>query len=211
MTITTLSTLRSRMKADMWITGTERDSQIDDAIRSALRQYRKKRFWFLKGFTTLTVLAGGDSVALPVDYSCMENDNHNRNFFAVMASNGSTWVGLPQKDSDEFYNRFRNQVATPTQTSEACWIDEASKMLNISHVTASDLPVRITYYKQDEALPEGDDATSLWFDDGLDAIRSLAMFIFKRDSDGYTATEEDGALADSYFSQLCQQAQRLEL
>ena len=60
----TLSDLRTQIKLDTRVNGTEKDSQIDNAIRSALRQLRGKKYWFLRQETTATLASGDSSIAL---------------------------------------------------------------------------------------------------------------------------------------------------
>ena len=61
------------IKADLILNGTDYDTQLLNAIHSALRQYRGKRYWFLKTYDTISVTSGNYSVALPDDYGAPES------------------------------------------------------------------------------------------------------------------------------------------
>lgn len=195
-----LSDIRSDIKSDLFITNTTYDTQIDRAIRSAIRIYRKKRFWFLKTISSdITLPSSSYSVALPDDFSAPAE-------FELLVS--GTW----KRDGDSFdyfeFDRLKReywkQSPLESGTPQACAIQNG--ILYASCTADQDYTIRATYYRQDASLPTADQ-TSIWFDDGYDAIRSRAAQIFKRESKNYKATDEDGSIADGYLAVLEQQTQ----
>lgn len=182
--MTTVADVRDHIKADLIINGSDYDAQIVNAIYSALRQYRGKRFWFLKTTDVLVTLAAGDnSVALPPDFSAPCE-------FELFAQ------GVRRSDGKGFdyltFERLKREywLTDPLQTDipKACAV--VGSTLYVNCLSSGTYSINCTYYRQDQSLPAVT-GTSLWFDDGYDAIRSLAQYIFKRDSQGMTLTEAD--------------------
>lgn len=199
----TLSDLRERIKRDTQNVGsTEYDGEIDDAIRSALRQLRRKRFWFLRKLGTLTATVDQNYIALPSDFSAPDN---------IEYSNGNSWYGrlnTPFLTYDELSEGYWGMVTIASGFPEAFAI--LNGRLYLSRPAGTPYSVRITYFAQDATLPSDDEDTSIWFDDGFDVVRSLAIMIFKRDSQAYQATQADEDLYQFYYSSLCQQGQTME-
>jgi len=193
MTITA-GDIRSRIKSDLTINGIAYDSQILDAIHSALRQLRGKRFWFLQDITTIILYENASSATLPTDYSAP---------FEFELSYGSTWrkdgAGFNYYTFDRMKRDYWNTDPLRTGVPEACAV--VNQTLYVSCIADADYNIRTTYYKQDATLPEADQ-TSIWFDDGLDVVRSLAQYIFKRDSQGFTANEADSDMVQMYLDRL---------
>jgi hypothetical protein len=182
--MTTASDIVTRIKADLEINGTDYDTQILDAIQSALRQLRGKRYWFLRDYTTITTTSSSETVALPSDFSALESVD--------LIANGSrltSWTGFQLLDFPSLRQIFWTTDPLYTGTPQACAV--LNNTLYLSCLASAIYSLPIVYYKQDITLPTASDS-SIWFDDGYDVVRSLAQFIFKRDSQGFTATEEDG-------------------
>ena len=185
----TAGDLRDHIKSDLIINGTDYDAQILNAIHSALRAFRGKQFWFLEEFDTLTTTVGQEYVTLPTDYSAPGE-------FELLYS------GARMSDGYGFdlisFPRLRREFWTMTPllptVPQACAV--YAGRLYLSSKPDAAYTIDITYYKQDATLPAASQ-TSLWFDEGYDAVRAMAQYIFKRDAQGYTASEEDGALADA--------------
>lgn len=194
--MSTLSTVRNHIKSDLFIEdSTVYDAQIDNAIRSALRQCSSKRFWFLWVTGSVTLESGNTTVTLPSN-------------FGVVDAVNIIYSGNRLRDGNGFdllhYDRLRSEYLDKQTLSsgrpKACAV--MNNLLYVSHTADADYTIVLDYYRKDATLPSGDSATSVWFDDGYDVIRSLAMWIFKREAQGYTATDEDGANAAYYMKQL---------
>lgn len=192
--MTDVADLRDHIKSDLTLNGSDYDTQIVNAIYSALRQYRGKRFWFLKETdTTMTLLAGTNSVSLPANFGAPGE-------FEIVAN------GLRKGDDNGFafydYDRLKREYwqtsPLPTDTPEACAV--ANNKLYVDCLAVTDFTIYPTYYKKDSTLNLS--TVSVWFDDGYDAIRTLAQYIFKRDAQGMTATEADGDMAQGALARL---------
>lgn len=193
-----LSDIRSDIKADLFITNTSYDSQIDRAIRSAIRIYRKKRLWFLKAVDTIQLSSGASSAALPSDFSAPAE-------FEILTD--GVWKydgnGFDYLEFDRLKREHWTHSSLDSGTPTACAVLNGT--LYVSHLADQAYTIRTTYYMQDETLPT-ESQSSIWFDDGYDAIRSRAMQIFKRESKNYKATDEDGSIADAYLEALSTQS-----
>lgn len=189
-----LSDVREHIKGDLRINGTTKDTQIDNAIRSALRRLRGKKYWFLQAIGNIT-LPSGDSSLLVTDYIT--------DFSAAQAfelSYGGVWLkdasGFDYLDYERFSREWLKLTTLPSGHPEACSL--LGYTLYCSHTANQDYLIRCSYYKQDAILPvQGTDA-SIWFDEGYDVVRSLAMLIFKTESQDFRPTPDDRALVRDY-------------
>lgn len=189
-----LSDMRERIKSDMSIVGTVYDAQIDDAIRSALRELRNRKFWFLEATTTLTLLTGASSVALPANFGSGGEYELIADGMRYSDGHGFDIVGY-----DVLKRDYWNVSPIPTGTPEACAVFGGA--LYVSHIAAADYSIPITYYKKDAAEPSASE-TSVWFDDGYDVVRSKAQHTFKRDSQQYTVSEADADMMQMHMTNL---------
>lgn len=199
--MTTLSTLRNEIKADLVITGTDYDAQIDSKIRSALRLLRGHRLWFLKT-TTTSVLTGSGVTSTSLSATLTD--------FAVIGtvelSSGGLWrgdgTGLDHVSYERLKQDYWNDDPIPTGTPEACAL--VGSTLYYSHTTAASYTLRLTYYRKDATLPSGDEGTSIWFDEGYDAVRSLALLLVKREVQQMSREEtvNDEAMATAALNSL---------
>lgn len=198
-----LLTLRTRIKADLSVNGTEYDTQVDDAIRSALRNRRGAEFWFLEKTDTITLTSATNSVSLPSDFA---------NPISFRLSSGGVWKG--QKNGFQFISYNKLETEYLQSVTLATGIPAYCAVLNTTIYTdklaSSSLTIQCRYYRKDASLPTDDTDTSVWFDDGYDVIRADAMLLFKRESQQFTATEEDGQLAAYHYGKLCERAQKYE-
>ena len=201
--MTSLSDIRSQIKSDLVIVGTDYDTQIDNAIRSALRALRKRKFWFLEVTDDLTLAASASTLTLPDNFGTAGT-------FDII--NGSERLvnkrGFDFLDYNKLRNLFYRVYPLPTAQPEACAVSNGT--LYFSTIADKAYTVPAVYYQQDATLPTSDANTSVWFDDGYDAVRSLANMIFKRDSQHYTRTEEDGDMYNRYMLMLNRQHERYE-
>lgn len=193
-----LSDVRTRIKNALVITTTEYDTQIDDAIRSAIKLYTGRPFWFLEANTTITVAAGNSSVALPADFA-------SPIFFRL--SNGTIWLSQGKGFDVVSYEDLRKHfamVGLTTGTPTACAI--FGDTLYINTVADTDYDIDVDYIKKDENLPMGDGETSVWLgDEGEGAIRTLAMAMFKDEDMQFEVSEKDWARATKYYNDLLTQ------
>lgn len=192
--MTTAADVRDHIKSDLSINGADYDAQILNAIHSALRQYRGKRFWFLEKTGTVTLLDTTSSAALPNDYSAPGEFEMSYNGRWLSDGKGFDYLAFSRLKRDYW-------LSDPLETSvpRACAV--LNRTLHVSCLANADFTIALTYYCQDATLPAAA-GTSVWFDDGYDAIRALAQFIFKRDAQGFTASEEDGTMARYHLENL---------
>lgn len=194
----TLSDLRTQIKLDTRVNGTEKDTQIDNAIRSALRQLRGKKYWFLRAIGDLT-LSSGNSVSITATLT----DFAAPDTFKI--SDGNTWRfdgrGFDFLTYENLERQYLQSVTLSTNIPSACAVLNGT--LYTSHNVDGSYTIHCSYYKQDATLPTADAATSVWFDEGYDVVRALAMSIFKREVQGMSGAEDDSLLA-YYLNQLSQ-------
>lgn len=191
----TAGDIRDHIKSDLIITGTDYDAQILNAIQSALRQLRVRKFWFLVKSDNLTLTQSASSVSLPIDFGAPDT-------FDIIDASGTRFVngrGFDFISYDALRNKYWDTQTLTSQLPEACAI--LGTTLHFSHLADQAYTVPIVYYRKDATLPTADD-TSVWFDDGYDVVRSMAQYIFKRESQHYTANEEDGSMVTNYLSAL---------
>ena len=190
----TLLDMRTRIKNALAIQGTEFDTDIDDSIRSALLQYQQEPMWFLEATTTITLASGSDSVALPSDFAQPR--------WAYVQING---IYRGEKDGsfkrytfEELEEFCRQQLVSGSPRAYAYY----AGLLYVDVSANADYIIKLNYFKKDETLPQDDTDTSVWFNDGYDAIRTLAMAMFKDEVEEYQSAGNDWARADRYLRDL---------
>lgn len=187
--MTICADIRDDIKSDLALVDTEEyDSQIVRAIQTALRQLRGKRYWFLKAYTTLTSTAGSSTIdikAQVTDFSAVGSIDCLYQSRRTTQDNGFSLLLFDTLRAD--YWRDTLQTERPV----ACAEDNGT--LYLSHNAPSGATFPMVYYKQDATLPSAID-TSVWFDDGQDVVRELAMYIFLRNSQGALPQEANGDL-----------------
>ena len=197
-----VSDVRDQIKSDLIIVGTDYDTQIDNAIRSALRQLRTRKFWFLEKSANLTLSQSESSLTLPTDFG-------SPGVFDLIS--GGTRLshrrGFDFISYEDLRSMYWNTSPLDTQTPVACAVSGTS--LHFSHIADQEYTVPAVYYRKDAAAPGAGD-TSVWFDDGYDVVRSMAQYIFKRDSQHYKPSEEDGSMVSNYMEALKRQHEQYE-
>lgn len=193
--MTTAGNLRDHIKSDLIINGTDYDTQILNAIWSALRQLRNKRYWFLEDSDTVTLLAGNSSIALPSNYAAPKNFRYVSN--GVWQRDGAGFDFYMNKEDLE--REYWLTDPLQTQPPRAC--AEFGGTLYVSDLADASYTIYLDFYQKDATLLAASE-TSVWFDDGYDAVRTLAQYIFKRDAQGFTATDEDGSMHASALARL---------
>lgn len=198
----TVATMREQIKSDLVIVGTIYDTQIDAAILSALRQLRIRKFWFLETLADLTLASGANSLTLPTNFAAPDT-------FDII-SGGSRFTDGDSFDFLSLENlRAKYWTSNPVTTGTPVACAVSNRTLYFSHIANQEYTIPAIYSAKDVGtLAAGD--TSIWFDDGYDVVRSMAQYIFKRDSQGYTAGEEDGSMVTNYMSALGRQHERFE-
>lgn len=185
--MTTAGDIVDRIKSDLVINGTDYDNQILAAIQSALRELRGSRYWFLEEYTTsISTSTSSESVALPSDFSALKSVDLIANGTRYTDDYGFMLVTFDKLRAQYWY-------ISPLQTGVPIACAVQGSTLYLSHLAQSTYTLPMVYYKQDVTLPTAGES-SVWFDDGYDVVRTKAQFIFKRDAQGYTATEEDGSM-----------------
>lgn len=182
----TVSDIVDDIKADLTLNGSDYDARLVRAVQSSLRQLRGRRYWFLRGYSTLTATANSESILITStlsDFSVIDSLDliaNNSRFFNLS--------GFDRLSFDDLRQKYWVESTIPTGTPEAWSIQ--NKTIYLSHKATATYSLPISYYKQDATIPAAGE-TSIWFDDGYDVVRAMAQYIFKRDTQGMTATEAD--------------------
>lgn len=190
-----LSDLRTRIKNSLAIQGTLYDDLIDDSIRSAIRSYEQKPYWFLQQIDTITLADGSDYVALPTDFASPKE--------ARLLLNNVYRSRIDGFDLVDF-DTLQLEYKTVTRTGYPMAYSYYMQRLYVDCTANDDYTIQLTYFKKDETLPQDDADESVWFDDGYDAVRTLAMAIFKDECQEYESTAQDWARAEKYLSDLAE-------
>jgi len=190
----TIDEIATRIKTDLVISGTAKDVAIYDSIRSAIRLMQRKRYWFLRKSANVTLSVGAASVAVPTDFALMETVDltygtnrysHNRGFNLLEFT----------KLKDLYFTTGAAASGQPM----ACSL--VNNTLHLSHLTDVASVLVFDYYQKDITLPETANQTSVWLgDEGSDVIRSLAQFIYEKESMG--RGDADPAAALGYQTRL---------
>lgn len=203
--MTTLADVRNEIKADLQL-GSDYDAQIDSKIRAALRLLRGNRLWFLKATTTALSTGSGvtsTSLASIADFSVAGT---------IELSYSGTWRGDGTGFDHLSFERLKldwwNNDPIPSGIPEACAI--LGNTLYYSHTTAASYSLRVTYYKQDATLPTSDASTSVWFDEGFDAVRGIAQTLVLRDVLKVGADQDNGDIAKGFLESLYTQHQNYD-
>ena len=189
----TLLDMRTRIKSALAIQGTEFDTDIDDSIRSSLLELQQGRMWFLEKKGTVTLLDGADSVALPDDFG----SGKNARILINTVYRGET-QGFIKHDFRTLEEVYRRTLYDGYPQNYAYY----GTTLYVDVTANADYPIDLTYYQKDVTLPTDDTDTSIWFDDGYDAVRTLAMAMFKDEVEGYDTAPADWSRAENYASKL---------
>lgn len=182
----TVTDIVDDIKADLTLNGSDYDASIVRAVQSALRELRGKRYWFLETYGTLTATASSETLLITDTYT---------NFGAIKSLDLNAQsrrhynhAGFDQRSFDDLRALYWSDSTIATGQPVAWAI--VNKTLYFSHKCASAYSLPIVYYKQDATLP-GAGGTSVWFDEGYDAVKARAQYIFKRNTQGMMATEAD--------------------
>lgn len=190
----TLLDIRNRVKRATERTGsTSYDTQIDDAIRTALRALRGRKMWFLHTTGDVTLVSGQSSVTLPTDFSLIET--------ARLLVNGRYWTdkdGFDYLPFNTLQERYRNNLQSGTP--KRCAIKD--RTLFVDATADTDYTISLSYFAQDATLPSADGDTSLWFDEGEDVVFTRALAFFKDVDAEYADVTADWARADRAFANL---------
>ena len=196
-----LSTIRSSIKAALVINVTTYDSNIDEAIRSAIRLLQRKRYWFLQTTGTVTLLAGESSVSAPADFAMADK------FYLIDGNYRKTHgSGFDFLEYDRFSAEYRRDATVAVGTPIACALRNTT--IHFSHAPSANKSVIVDYYKKDTTLPTADEDISVWFgDEGYDLCRVTAQFIYEKE---FLQGQPDPAVTITYQRRLDQDHERYE-
>ena len=185
--------LRTRIKNALAIQGTEFDTDIDDSICSALTELEQEPMWFLQKKDTVTLSTGNDSVSLPSDFAAPFNAR-------VLINNvyRDKQSGFQKQDFTVLEDLYRKQLTSGYPMNYAYWAGS----IYVDVTANADYTIDLTYLQKDAVKPSDDTDTSVWFNEGLDAVRTLAMAMFKDDVEQYDSVGNDWAKAERALNKL---------
>ena len=185
--------LRTRIKNALAIQGTEFDTDIDDSICSALTELEQEPMWFLQKKDTVTLLTGNDSVSLPSDFAAPFNAR-------VLINNvyRDKQSGFQKQDFTVLEDLYRKQLTSGYPMNYTYWAGS----IYVDVTANADYTIDLTYLQKDAVKPSDDTDTSVWFNEGLDAVRTLAMAMFKDDVEQYDSVGNDWAKAERALNKL---------
>lgn len=185
--------LRTRIKNALAIQGTEFDTDIDDSICSALTELEQEPMWFLQKKDTVTLSTGNDSVSLPSDFAAPFNAR-------VLINNvyRDKQSGFQKQDFTVLEDLYRKQLTSGYPMNYAYWAGS----IYVDVTANADYIIDLTYLQKDAVKPSDDTDTSVWFNEGLDAVRTLAMAMFKDDVEQYDSVGNDWAKAERALNKL---------
>lgn len=190
----TVLEIATRIKSDLDITGTERDSQIYDAIRSAELFYEGSPLWFLEAADTVTLLTSTNSVALPSNFASERRKGVRLLVNGVYHYDQN---GFDRETWDDLETQYRANLQSNRPRH---WAIYAGR-LYVDTIADADYTISLSYYKKN-ATTLGTGDTGVFSVEGYDVIRSRAMAIFKDESLEYESAPADWARADRYYAQL---------
>ena len=186
--MSTLGAVLNAVKDNLEIVDSDKDATINGFARTALRQLRKKRYWFLLKRTNLTLTASTNTITLPTDYSTIESVHMQAGGVILTKNTGFFLVNY-----DDFYAEFLTNTTVPSGDPTACTVldnvSESSILFNRAPTANRTVP--ITYYVQDATLPTSIDDASVWGDDGFDLWRALTQLLYQRYAQNDTAAATD--------------------
>lgn len=192
-----LSEIRSRIDRDFELNGS-RNSDIDDAIRSAIRVYQGRPMWFLHTLTTITLSEGNSSASLPSDFGGKDTFRIRVNGTYYGQGDGFDYMDFATLNA---YHRKNLSSGQP----RLCGV--LGSTLYFDANASTDYTVEVVYYKKDTSEPTADSDTSVWLSEGQDVIRSYAMALFADETLEYPSDKV--ALmyqrADRYYNELVKQ------
>lgn len=191
----TLSDVRERIALSVRRNDTTVDyPMIDECIRSAIRMYQGKPMWFTRVVDTVTLTTGSSSVAMPSDYAGYPSFRILINGYYYSDGRGFDY----HQNFDDFNSEFRSKLIS-TRPSACSVLDST---LYVDCLADNDYSIEVTYNKKDLTLPQSDGDTSVWFDDGVDAIRTQALAMYKDEDLEYEVSDKDWARAAYYLNEL---------
>lgn len=200
--MTSLSDVRTEIKNNLSLTGTVKDTTVDDCIRAAIRQFENRRYWFNLKTGTKTLSAGTNSVFVPSDFSMIESVDLIDSTTRWRDRHGFDFLEYTKLKADYF-----RDATLSTQRPRACALRNAE--LIFSHLADQAYTVEFTYYRRDNNEVASDTDVSVWFDrEGRDAVRSLAQYLFE--SEHLRNPDVDASIPAFYKRQLDESHQRYE-
>jgi hypothetical protein len=192
-----LAAIRSRIDRDFELNGS-RNSDIDDAIRSAIRANQGRPLWFLHTLTTITLASGTSTATLPTDFGAKDT-------FRILIN--GTYYGQGDGFDYLFFDDLNAYHRKSLSSGQPRRCAVLGNTLYFDATADANYTIEVVYYKKDVTLPNADADTSVWFDDGQDVIRSHAMAILADETLEYPDNRVAlmYARVDKYYSELIKQ------
>jgi hypothetical protein len=203
----TLADARNKIKVNLTIYSNEFNSEIDLAIRFAIRLMQGQKWWFLRKNRIVALTTNAVSVATPSDFSILESVDlinagrrtDNRRGFRLL-------------EYGFFKENYLMESPIRQGTPVACSLRNTT--LFVSHRPLTAMSIDFDYYQRDAVLPTADTATSVWLgEEGFELICATAQFYYQKetrgqDVDNSTVTTLRKELQNRHESQALQGAYR---
>jgi hypothetical protein len=163
------------IKSRLVLIGTAKDADIYSSIRSAIKLLQRKRYWFLRKTSDVTLSVGADSVSVPTDFAMMESAD-----LVYSGRRYSDKQGFILLEYTKLKDKYFSTGSAANGQPSACAL--VNTTLWLSHLAEVAGTLKFTYYCKDIALPTAASDTSVWLgDDGYDAVVSLAQYIYEKE------------------------------
>ena len=167
----TFQTVYDRVEKDIHkATGTTYQSDVKNAIVSAIRFYEQRPVWFTEVVgSDLTLTAASDNVALPTNFASLA---HLRIVVNSQFRDEDTGFA-PVNDLKE----LRKKTGATQRTMTPSWWTLHNTKIYVDTLADSEYTLKIDYHKKDTSYPSSSGDTSIWFEEAFDLIRLMAMSI----------------------------------
>lgn len=176
---------------------TAEDTYIGDAVVSAIQFFEQEQFPFLQASTSLTLLSGANSVALPSDFGTLVNLRLLDDTTLYNDRNG----GFRQCTYEELQDK---KELSPNTSYRPNWWALYGSTIYVERPANQNYTLELDYNKQDSSYPSADADTSVFFgDQGRDLVRYRALEFYYRDRlKGFEQAERYRIMADRKVLQL---------
>ena len=187
--------LKTRIASDVNRSATQFDTELGNAIVSAIVFLEQENLFFNQKTSTLTLASGDSSVSLPTDFKAM---------ITLQALVGTNYIGEKENFKGTTFNTlWADNILTSNTGSPNQWAIFAGG-LYFDRPADQDYTLRIAYNYGDATYPSSPADTSVWFQDVcVDAVRYKAEALFWRD------TLHDLAKANEYETMTAATVNRL--
>lgn len=175
MTAATFQTMYQRIDREInKTTGTTYETDIKNALVSAIRFFEHRPVWFTeKVGSDLTLNSASDNVSLPADFARMK-------CLRIVVSSqfrGKDTGFEPVHDISE----LREKTGATQRTQTPMFWSLLNAKIYTDTLADQSYTLKIDYNMKDTSYPSATSDTSIWFDEGQDVIRWMAMSIFYGD------------------------------